>query len=79
MTETLINEFRAAQSQPEDPVVDQIYQAHAATNQSELLSIIKDLQREVKSLKNKENINPNTKHTKQETAAEWSLKPWQYC
>ena len=79
LTETLINEFRAAQSQPEDPVVDQFHQAHAATNQSELLSIIKDLQREVKSLKNKENINPNTKRTKQETAAEWRLKPWQYC
>ena len=55
-----------------------MHQAHAAINQNDLLSVIKELKDEVNSLKNKENINPNAQRREQR-AAEAALKPWQYC
>ena len=78
LTESFIKEFQAAQSPPDDPVVDQLHQAHAATNQNDSLSIIKELKDEVNALKNKENINPDDQRRKQR-AAELAAKPWQYC
>jgi len=86
LTETLINEFRAAQAPQEEPIIDQLHQAHAATKQTNLLDIIKELRDEVNSLKNKENVNPNARCYKQRTnlankplQTDLANKPWQYC
>ena len=57
LTESLIDEFRAAQLPPED-TQPPVLQANAASTNQDLLAIIKELKNEVAELKNKENILP---------------------
>lgn len=51
LTQNLINDFREDHAPTEEPVVDQIQQAHTATAQKDLILIIKELRDEVQLLK----------------------------